>query len=126
MIEEEFYAAIKLVSGEEIFALVSVSEEDNRTLLILDNPVIITPMSNKVGIIAGYKVEPWMSIPDDDMYIIDVSKVITMTEVKDVNMINIYHKFNKSTSRVTIDRKMGFISKVDEARKTLEKAYRNS
>ena len=44
MMEEEFYASIKLVSGEEVFALVSASEEEDRTLLILDNPVIISPM----------------------------------------------------------------------------------
>ena len=126
MMEEEFYAAIKLVSGEEIFSLVSVSEEEDRTLLILDSPVIITPMTSKTGSIVGYKVEPWMNIPDDDMYIVDMSKVITMTEVGDQDIINVYHKFNRAASRVPIDRKMGLISKVDEARKTLEKTYRNS
>lgn len=126
MIEEEFYSAIKLVSGEEIFALVSVSEEEERTFLILDNPVIITPVRNKIGIIYGYKVEPWMNIPDDDMYIIEMSKVITMTEVNNEQIIKIYHKFNKSNSKMTIDRKMGFISKVNDARKSLEKTYNNS
>lgn len=126
MIEEEFYSAIKLVSGEEIFALVSVSEEEERTFLILDNPVIITPVRNKIGIIYGYKVEPWMNIPDDDMYIIEMSKVITMTEVNNEQIIKIYHKFNKSNSKMTIDRNMGFISKVNDARKSLEKTYNNS
>ena len=126
MMEEEFYAAIKLVSGEEIFSLVSVSEEEDRTLLILDNPVIITPMMSRSGVNQGYKVDPWMCIPDDDMYIVDMSKVITMTEVGDQTIINVYHKFNRSTSKVNIDRKMGFLSKVEEARKTLEKVYKNS
>jgi hypothetical protein len=126
MIEEEFYSAIKLVSGEEIFALVSVSEEEERTFLILDNPVIITPVRNKIGMIYGYKVEPWMNIPDDDMYIIEMSKVITMTEVNNEQIIKIYHKFNKSNSKMTIDRNMGFISKVNDARKSLEKTYNNS
>jgi hypothetical protein len=124
--EEEFYAAIKLISGEEVFALVSPSEEGDRTILILDSPVIITPITSKNGMIQGYKVEPWMTLPDDDMYIVDMSKVITMTEINDQDIINIYHKFNRSSSRVSIDRKMGLISKVDEARKTLEKVYRNS
>jgi hypothetical protein len=124
--EEEFYSAIKLVSGEEIFALVSASEEEDRTVLVLDSPVIITPITSKNGIIQGYKVEPWMTIPDDDMYIVDMSMVITMTEVDNQDIINIYHKFNKSSSRVSIDRKMGLISKVDEARRTLEKVYRDS
>ena len=124
--EKEFYASIKLVSGEEIFCLVSASEEEDRTLLVLDNPVIITTMTHKNGMIVGYKVEPWMKIPEDDMYIINMSTVITMTEVGDDDIINVYHKFNRSTSRVNIDRNMGFISKVDEARRSLEKAYKNS
>lgn len=124
--EQEFYAAIKLVSGEEVFSLVSPSEEEDRTLLIMDNPVIITPVTAKNGMIVGYKVEPWMALPDDEMYIIDIDKVITMTEIYDEDIINVYHRFNKTTSKVTIDRKMGFLSKVNDARKTLEKVYKNS
>ena len=124
--EEEFYASIKLVSGEEVFALVSASEEEDRTLLILDNPVIISPMMAKNGMMVGYKVEPWMQLPDDDMFIIDIKNVMTMSEVTDEDIIGVYHKFSKTTSRVSIDRTMGFISKVEEARKSLEKVYKNS
>lgn len=124
--EQEFYAAIKLVSGEEIFSLVSASEEEDRTLLIMDNPVIITPITAKNGMVVGYKVEPWMCLPDDSMYIIDVNKIITMSEIYDQDIINVYERFNKTTSRVSIDRDMGFLSKVKDARKTLEKVYRNS
>lgn len=124
--EQEFYAAIKLISGEEVFALVSPSEEEDRTLLIMDNPVIITPVTAKNGMVVGYKVAPWMALPDDGMYIIDIDKVITMSEIYDEDIINIYERFNRTTSKVTIDRKMGFLSKVDDARKTLEKVYRNS
>ena len=35
-IEEDFYATLKLNSGEEIFAKVAASEEDNRTMLIIN------------------------------------------------------------------------------------------
>ena len=41
MIEDDFYSTIKLKSGEEIFAKVAASEEDSRTMLILDHPVTI-------------------------------------------------------------------------------------
>ena len=34
-IEDDFYATIKLVSGEEIFAKVAASEEEDRTVLLL-------------------------------------------------------------------------------------------
>ncbi len=33
MIEEDFYATVKLKTGEEIFAKVAASEEDDRTFL---------------------------------------------------------------------------------------------
>jgi hypothetical protein len=124
--ENEFYASIKLVSGEEIFTFLSVLDEDKRTLLLLDSPIIISHVTTKSGSVIGYKVQPWMAIPDDSMYIIDMDKVITMTEITDKEIIKIYHKFNKNSSKVDIDRTMGLISKVDEARRSLEKSYRDS
>ena len=40
--EDDFYATIKFKNGEEIFAKVAVSEEENRTMLVLSNPVMAT------------------------------------------------------------------------------------
>jgi hypothetical protein len=40
MIEEDFYATVKLKSGEEIFAKVAASDEEERTMLIISNPII--------------------------------------------------------------------------------------
>ena len=34
MIEDDFYAHIKLITGEELFARVSASEEEDRTMLV--------------------------------------------------------------------------------------------
>ena len=39
--EEDFYAVVKLISGEEIFSIVCPSEEEGRTMIILNNPVTI-------------------------------------------------------------------------------------
>ena len=41
MIEDDFYATIKLKSGEEIFAKVAAEEEPDRTILVVSNPVTI-------------------------------------------------------------------------------------
>ena len=41
MMQDDFYATIKLKSGEEIFAKVGYSEEEDRTFLILDSPITI-------------------------------------------------------------------------------------
>jgi hypothetical protein len=37
-IEEDFYATIKLKTGEEIFAKIAASEEEDRTMLIIQVP----------------------------------------------------------------------------------------
>jgi hypothetical protein len=124
--EQEFYASIKLVSGEEIFAIVCPTHEEDRTLLILENPVIIDPMVSRNAGIVGYKVKPWMKIPEDEMYIINMDKVITMTEVHDEQIIGIYKKYMNDSLQVSLEKSMGFISKVDDARKTLEKIYNNN
>ena len=69
MIEEDFYAVIKLKNSEEIFAKVTVTEEGDKIFLILSNPVIIGEVHIK-GDVIGYKVEPWIKMSKDDMYII--------------------------------------------------------
>jgi hypothetical protein len=121
--EDEFYAAIKLISGEEIFSLVCVSDEEEEIYLLLDDPVIIEPMLSKSHKIIGYKVTPWMMIPDDELYVLTMDKVITMTEIKSNNIIKVYNKYKNNGSSQTIDKEMGYISKVSEARKLLEKIY---
>ena len=127
---EEFYAVIKLVTGEEIFSLVCVDENDGDPILLLMNPVIMKVMKNHVG--QYVKVRPWMEIPTDDFYVIKYDKIITMTEVKEGQMIEFYTRYLndedvdwEEDGRTKISDKMGYISSVDDARKLLEKLYNN-
>ena len=46
---EEFYAAIKLVTGEEIFSLICVDDNDGDPIVILQNPVIMKVVTNHIG-----------------------------------------------------------------------------
>ena len=125
---DEFYAVIKLVTGEEIFSLVCVDENDGDPILLLMNPVIMKIMRNHVG--EYVKVRPWMEISTDDFYIIKYDKIITMTEVKEGKMIEFYNKYLneedfdwEEDGRTKISDKMGYISSVEDARKTLENLY---
>jgi hypothetical protein len=88
---EEFYASIKLVSGEEVFSKVCPCEEDDRTILILDNPVTMETITIRQFGMTALKVIPWMKLTDDTMFIIDMNKVITITEVDDNIKIKKYH-----------------------------------
>lgn len=127
-IEDDFYATIKLKSGEEIFSKVAASEEDDRTLLILSNPITVEELTIR-GKLQGYKMEPWLKTTDDDMFILNMDQVMTMSESNSIEMILYYQdyvrKLNK-TNYSKLDRKMGYLSSVHEAKEVLEKLFNNS
>ena len=49
--EDEFYASIKLVSGEEIFGEVMPVEEGGRTVLVVSDPVEIETVNINLSLI---------------------------------------------------------------------------
>lgn len=127
--EEDFYASIKLVSGEEIFARVIPCEEDGKINLLLTNPITFCEIKNRSGE-TGYKVEPWIKTTSEDMFIIDLNNVITMTESNDLEIIKMHQSFvrkfnNVKNKRPNISRKMGYISNVNDAKELLEKIFKN-
>ena len=131
MMEEDFYATIKFkYTGEEIFAKVAASEEEDRTMLVLSNPITIFEIKQRGGIV-GYKVEPWLKTSDEDMYIINLSDVLTISESKDVEIIMIYQQFVRDSARekcsqAAMSRKMGYLGTVNETKDLLEKIYKNN
>jgi hypothetical protein len=130
MMEDDFYATIKLKTGEEIFAKVAAAEEDDRTLLILSNPIIISEIKVRTGPI-GYKIEPWLKTTTDDMFILNLSDVLTLSESSDIEMIILYQNYvrqsdTNGTNEYKINRKMGYISNVRDAKEILEKIYKSN
>ena len=129
---DEFYSVIKLTTGEEIFALVSIDENDGDPVLIMQNPVTMKMTKTSRGTML--KVKPWMEMSDDDFFIVKLDRIITMTEVKDENMIEFYNSYleedstddisDPSSHQTKITNKMGYVSTVEEAREMLENLYR--
>jgi hypothetical protein len=129
-IEEDFYATVKLKTGEEIFAKVAASEESDRTLLIVTNPIIVNQIVSKRGM-SGYKIEPWLKTTSEDMFIINLEDIITMTESSDIEMIVMYQNFVRQSNKEKnnqpkLNRRMGYIANVNDAKELLEKLYKNS
>ena len=129
---DEFYSVIKLTTGEEIFALVSIDENDGDPLLVMQNPVTMKMTRSSRGM--TLRVKPWMEIPDDDFFIVKLDKIVTMTEVKDESMIEFYNSYleedstedlsNPSSHKTKLTNKMGYVSTVEEAREMLENLYK--
>tara|TARA_R100000329_G_scaffold135364_1_gene115676 strand:- start:111 stop:524 length:414 start_codon:yes stop_codon:yes gene_type:complete len=129
-IEDDFYATIKLNSGEEIFAKVAASEEVDRTMLIVHHPIMIGELKGKHGIV-GYKVEPWLKTSKEDMFIINLNNVLTLSESHDVEMIMMYQRYlrdseDDKTPQTKISKRMGYVSNVKDAKVILEKIFKNS
>jgi len=130
-IEDDFYATIKLKSGEEIFSKVAASEEVDKTLLIVSNPVIVKEIKGKLNNVVGYKVEPWLKTTKDDMFILNLDNVLTMSESTDIEMIMMYQEYirtndNSDVPYSKLSREMGYISTVDDAKEILEKLYKKT
>jgi hypothetical protein len=128
MIEEDFYATVKLKTGEEIFAKIAASEEEDRTMLLVSNPVIVSEIKGKGGIV-GYKLEPWLKTTNDDMFILNINDVLTMSESSDIQMIMIYQSYirqsNKDSSNESkINRRMGYLGNVNDTKEILEKIFK--
>jgi len=130
MIEDDFYGTIKFKNGEEIFAKVAASEEEDRTMLIVHTPVMVSEVKAKGGLV-GYKVEPWLKTSREDMFIINMDNVLTLSESSDMEMIGMYQNFLEDFKRDTqnntkINRKMGYLATVNAAREYLEKMYKEN
>ena len=130
MIEDDFYATVKLKTGEELFARVAASDEDDRTFLLISNPVIVNEIKGKLGVV-GYKVEPWLKTTSDDMFVVNLDDVLTMTESADIEMIMMYQDYVRQSEDTTpnqqkIDRKMGYIANVNDTKELLEKIFKSN
>ena len=129
MTEDDFYATIKLKSGEEIFALVGYSEEEDRIFLLLESPITIEKIRNRGGV-QGFRVEPWLKTSKEDLFVINIDDVLTLTESHDLETIAMHETFSQQYDKFNIEkklnRKMGYISTIKEAKKSLENLYNKS
>ena len=126
---DEFHAVLKLVTGEEIFALVSVDENDGDPIIMLSNPVIMKMLHSPAG--QYVKVRPWLELPTEDLFLMKYDKIVTMSEVSDEHMIHFYNKYLNEDDidieldgKVSLNTKMGLVSTVEDARQSLEKIFK--
>ena len=126
--EDDFYATLKFKNGEEIFARIAASEEDNRTMLLVHHPILVSEIKGKKGLL-GYKVEPWLKTTREDMFIINMDNILTLSESQDVEMIMMHQNFVRDssedmTNHSKINRRMGYLGNVNDTKEILEKLFK--
>ena len=131
---EEFYSVIKLISGEEIFALVSIDHDQEDPVMILQNPLVMKVINSPKG--SYIKVNRWIELSSDDIFMMRLDRILTMSESTDAKLIAIYDNFieddeNERTvdvsqlnGEVEITNTMGYVSSVEDARKKFEELFK--
>ena len=119
--QSEFLAAIKLVSGEELLAIIEHVHDENGDYMILQNPIEVEEVVLQ-GNKAGAKVSPWMKFSREEEFLIPKDKVITVVEV-DTEVQIFYAMSLRRLNGDTITDATGRISTVEEARIKLDNIF---
>jgi len=130
--EDEFYATIKLSSGEELISKVCyMTDEDS---LLMENPLLVNRVSTKKGgkQIDGFSLKEWICSSYDDMFIIQMDKVLTISELDE--RVRLYYIMNvknidldePESKTNEISREMGYLGSVEETKKKLEALFNKS
>ncbi len=127
----EFYGIIKLVSCEEIIGNIVVCDEENG--FVIQNPFSIeeTIIETPVGEMVKVELRPWAKFSKEEIFFIEKDKTITVYE-SDKRLLKIYDRTlrkyftGEGSNKVNLNEEMGFKTKVDDARSTLEKLFKDS
>ena len=133
---EQFYASLKLITGEEVLARVMKIVENDQELLLLDDAIIMEESNSvdpeKGTLTTGLSPRRWMNFGGDGITVVYKDHVITISEM-DKYAIEFYEKAVLA-ARITspVKKKLkqqehtGYLGTTEDFRKYLEKMYKNS
>jgi len=140
---ETFFANIKLQSGEELLCVVSETNLE-QDFIKIKFPVEIEEIEIP-GVIHGLKIKYWLKTSRQEEFLIPADKIISFTEIQG-EAIEFYKESifklevgedetpkkrrirsrkskTSENGRVSIDKEMGLISSIDDARELLENIF---
>ena len=131
--EEEFYATVKLLSGEELVAKVCYLPDEDK--IMLDRPMTVENARQRKGQleVTGFQLKEWISATFDTMFVIKRDHVLTMIEIEG-ELVDFYEKTllrlegGKSLAGRgnKLPRSSGYVGSVKEMKKTLEDIFNRS
>ena len=131
--EEEFYATVKLLSGEELIAKVCYLPDEDK--VILDRPLVVENARQRKGQVevTGFQLKEWVSATFDNMFVVKRDHIMTMIEIEG-DIVDFYEKTlvrmesGKSLAGRgnKLPRGSGYLGSVKEMKKTLEDIYNKS
>ena len=130
---EEFFATVKLITGEEIVSKVVYLEDEDKVML--ENPLQVDPAKQRKGAleISGFSFREWVCATFDKMFIINRDHIITISEIEGP-IVNFYKdtllrmENGKSLTGKgdKLPRGSGYLGSVTDMKKSLENIFNKS
>jgi len=133
--DEEFHGIFKLVNGEEVLGKAILTQDELETLVFIQDPVcvqVVTRESEDGKVTRGMGFTKWMQLSDEDFYIIREKDIITVSSMSK-EVIFMYENFiadddpllGKKKLKTDPDNALGYVGKIDQARKLFEKIFKD-
>ena len=125
-------ASLKLISGEELICtLISIDEGDIYTTLSFSNPLRIQLRDRRKN--KQYILEPWLCLKNDTIHSIDITKIITVHEITNDEVLDEYNSYyrkklnlapkpNRAKNAII---KIGYVGNTKDFKSVLERLYKD-
>ena len=130
---DPFHATIKLITGEEVLAEVTMVNENDSDFFLVNDPIVInetTQVDHQKGIaVSGLVPKKWQLYSNDSLTLINMNHIVSISEL-DKFGVEFYTKAliaaklsSPIKRKVDSSENVGYVGKVSEHRVLLEKMY---
>ena len=130
---EEFFATVKLITGEEIVSKVVYLEDEDKVML--ENPLQVDSAKQRKGAleISGFSFREWVCATFDKMFIINRDHIITISEVEGPivdfykeTLLRMENGRSLNGKGGKLPRGSGYLGSVTDMKKSLENIFNKS
>ena len=130
---EEFFATVKLITGEEIVSKVVYLEDEDKVLL--ENPLQVDSAKQRKGAleISGFSFKEWVCATFDKMFIINRNHIITVSEIEGPivdfykeTLLRMENGKSLTGKGGKLPRGSGYLGSVTDMKKSLENIFKKS
>ena len=130
---EEFFATVKLITGEEIVSKVVYLEDEDKVML--ENPLQVDSAKQRKGAleISGFSFREWVCATFDKMFIINRDHIITVREIEGPivdfykeTLLRMENGKSLNGKGGKLPRGSGYLGSVTDMKKSLENIFKKS
>ena len=130
---EEFFATVKLITGEEIVSKVVYLEDEDKVML--ENPLQVDSAKQRKGAleISGFSFREWVCATFDKMFIINRDHIITISEIEGPivdfykeTLLRMENGKSLNGKGGKLPRGSGYLGSVTDMKKSLENIFNKS